>query len=224
MRRGIARSGPAFLCGLLLLSLPGCGGKKQALRGEPPPPVSTGPRVAVAPMENMSNDLDASEIIRGAFVEEILRNGWNVMPPEESDRLLRERLGISYGGQLGSTVPDEVCRALEVKGVFYGVVREWNKTTTGVYNHVTVTAGFQLYGDDGEQLWEGQDTQQRTDLPRGGGRDLGAQIIVNAIGGLLLNPMTPYGRTVGRRIAGKLPPGLLESRRPGGPEGTGGSR
>src|SRR3990170_1498327 len=177
MRRGIARSGPAFLCGLLLLSLPGCGGKKQALRGEPPPPVSTGPRVAVAPMENMSNDLDASEIIRGAFGEEILRNGWNVMPPEESDRLLRERLGISYGGQLGSTVPDEGCRALGGKG--------------GVYGHVTVTAGFQVYGGDGEQLWEGQDTQQRTGLPRGGGRDLGAQIIVNTIGGLLPNPTTP---------------------------------
>lgn len=224
MRRGTGRCGPAFLCGLLLLSLPGCGGKKEALRGEPGPPASSGPRVAVAPMENMSNDLDASEIIRGAFVEEILRSGWNVMPPEESDRLLRERLGISYGGQLGSTGPDEVCRALEVKGVFYGVVREFRKTTTGIYNHVTVTAEFRLFGDDGAQLWEGQDTQQRTDLPRGGGRDLGAQILVNAIGGLLLNPMTPYGRTVGRRIAATLPHRLLENRHPGGPEGAGGSR
>lgn len=223
-RRKSGGWGPAFLCGLLLLSLPGCGGKKEALRDVPPPPAPTGPRVAVAPMENMGNDLDASEIVRGAFVEEILRNGWNVMPPEEGDRLLRERLGITYGGQLGSTEPAEVCRALEVKGVFYGVVREWNKTTTGVYNHITVSAGFRLYGDDGEQLWEGEDTQQRTDLPRGGGRDLGAQILVNAIGGLLLNPMTPYGRTVGRRIAGKLPHGLLESRHPGGPEDAGGSR
>src|SRR3990170_5188315 len=102
MRRGTARYGPAFLCGLLLLSLPGCGGKKQALRGEPPPPASIGPRVAVAPMENMSNDLDASEIVRGAFVEEILRNGWNVMPPEEGDRLLRERLRGTYGGAPGT--------------------------------------------------------------------------------------------------------------------------
>src|SRR3972149_10235207 len=102
MRRGIARSGPAFLCGLLLLSLPGCGGKKQALRGAPPPPVSTGPRVAVAPMENMSNDLDASEIIRGAFVEEILRNGWNVMPPEGSDRPLRGRVRVTHRGAPGA--------------------------------------------------------------------------------------------------------------------------
>lgn len=220
MRWGTGGCGTALLCSLLLF-LPGCGGKKEALRGEPVLPSPAGPRVAVAPMENLSNDLDASAIIREAFREEILRRGWNVMPPEESDRLLRERLGVSYGGQLGSTTPAEVCRALEVRGVFYGVVREWNKTTTGIYNQVTVTAEFRLYGVSGELLWEGQDTQRRTDLPRGG-RDLGAQVIVHALGNLLLNPMTPYGNTVGRNIAGKLPAGLRELGQSGAPEETGG--
>lgn len=214
----------SLLCGVLLLPPVGCGGKKEALRGEAPAPAPSGPRVAVAPLENQSNDLDASEIIRGAFVEEILRRGWNVMPVEESDRLLRERLGISYGGQLGSTTPAEVCRALGARGVFYGTVQEWNKTTTGIYNHVTVTAEFRLYGESGERLWEGQDTRQRTDLPRGGGRDLGAQVIVHALGNLLLHPMTPYGKAVGRNIAGKLPAGLLEVGEPGTPGETGGNR
>lgn len=214
LRRGIGRWGPALLCGILLLFPAGCGGKKEALRGALPMPAPTGPKVAVAPMENRSNDLDASDIIRGAFREELLRGGWNVMPVEESDRLLRERLGVSYGGQLGSTTPGEVCRALEVRGVFYGVVEEWNKTTTGIYNHVTVTAAFRLYGESGEELWEGRDTQQKTDLPRGGG-DLGAQVIVHALGNLLLHPMTPYGKTVGRNIAGRIPTGLLEHREPG---------
>jgi len=101
-------------------------------------------------MENRSNDLDASDIIRDAFVEEILRRGWNVMPVAESDRLLRENLGVSYGGQLGSTTPEEVCRALKARGVFYGTVEEWNKTTTGIYNQVKVTAGFRLYGESGK--------------------------------------------------------------------------
>lgn len=220
MRWGTGGCGTALLCSLLLF-LPGCGGKKEALRGEPVLPSPAGPRVAVAPMENLSNDLDASAIIREAFREEILRRGWNAMPPEESDRLLRERLGVSYGGQLGSTTPAEVCRALEVRGVFYGVVREWNKTTTGIYNQVTVTAEFRLYGASGELLWEGQDTQRRTDLPRGG-RDLGAQVIVHALGNLLLNPMTPYGNAVGRNIAGKLPAGLPELGQSGAPEETGG--
>ena len=210
MRWGTGGCGTALLCSLLLF-LPGCGGKKEALRGEPVPPSPAGPRVAVAPMENLSNDLDASAIIREAFREEILRRGWNVMPPEESDRLLRERLGVSYGGQLDSTTPAEVCRALEVRGVFYGVVREWNKTTTGIYNQVTVTASFELYDRDGTRVWEGSDTQSKVNVPHGG-RDIGAEIAVHALGNLLLNPMTPYGQAVARNIAGKLPSGLLAGR------------
>lgn len=162
-------------------------------------------------MENRSNDIDASEIIRAAFVGEIGRRGWNVMPTGESDRLLRETLGITYGGQLSSTTPDAVCRALEVEGVFFGEVAEWNKTTTGVYNRVTVTASFELYAKDGSRVWEGSDTQSRVGVPHGG-RDIGAEIVVHALGNLLLNPMTPYGTAVGRNIAGRLPAGLLEGR------------
>ena len=165
--------------------------------------------MAVAPLENRSNDLDASEIIRSAFAGEITRRGWNVLSLTESDRVLRETLGISYGGQLPSTTPGEVCRALGVDGVFYGEIREWNKTTTGVYNNVTVTASFELYARDGDRVWEGSDTQSRVDVPRGG-REIGAEIVVHALGNLLFNPMTPYGQAVARNIAGKLPSGLLE--------------
>jgi hypothetical protein len=143
----------------LLLVLAGCGGQKASLREEVPLPAPTGPKVAVAPMENRSNDIDASEIIRSEFVGEIIRRGWNVVPTEKSDQALRETLGISYGGQLASTTPEEVCKALKVEGVFYGEVQEWNKTTTGVYNKVTVIASFELYGKDGTRVWEGSDTQ-----------------------------------------------------------------
>lgn len=185
-------------------------------------------------MENRSNDIDASAIIRSAFVEEIVRRGWNVVPTEESDRILRETLGISYGGQLASTTPEDVCRSLGVEGVFYGEVREWNKTTTGVYNNVTVTAAFDLYAGDGSRVWQGSDTKKKVDIPRGGS-NIGAEIIVHALGNLLLNPMTPYGKEVARNIARRLPDGILEDRppapargdapsRPGEPEEKGGTK
>lgn len=205
------RTGGFFLCVLLLLVLAGCGGGKSSLREEAPVPVATGPRVAVAPMENWSNDISASGIIRSAFVGEITQKGWNVVPTEESDQALRETLGVSYGGQLASTTPEEVCRALKVEGVFYGEVREWNKTTTGVYNNVTVIASFKLYGKDGVRVWEGSDTKSKVIVPKGSG-DIAAEIVVQAMGNLLLNPMTPYGEAVAKNIAGKLPGGLLEGR------------
>lgn len=194
----------------VLLSASGCGGRRE-VRPEPSPVVlPTGPKVAVAPMENKSNDLSASDIIRDAFVEGVARKGLAVVPVVESDRILRETLGISYGGQLPSTTPEEVCKALGVEAVFYGDVLEWSKTTTGIYNSSTVAAAFRMYRKDGALQWEGNDRQVRQDVARGG-QNLGAEIIAGALGNLLLNPMTPQGRRVGERIARKIPMGVLDN-------------
>ncbi len=211
------RAAAAFGCAVFLFFLlPGCGGNKAvrgggAPAGAGPAPAPTGARVAVAPMENKSNDLDASEIIRKAFVDQIAQQGWNVMPTDESDRLLREGLGISYGGQLGATTPADVCGAVGADGVFYGDVQEWIKTTAGVYNSIAVAASFRLYRKDGSLAWEGKDRQTRQSVPQGGGRDIGAQIIGHAILNLL-NPVTPFGKEVGRNIGRQLPPGILETK------------
>ena len=209
-RRSRAAVVSALILVSVLLSASGCGGGKE-VRPEPPPVVlPAGPKVAVAPMENMSNDLSASDIIRDAFVEEVARKGFGVVPVVESDRILRETLGISYGGQLPSTTPEEVCKALGVEAVFYGDVLEFGKTTTGVFNSSTVAAAFRMYRKDGTLLWEGDDRQVRQGVARGGG-NLGAEIIAGALGNLLLNPMTPQGRRVGENIARKIPAGMLDN-------------
>ena len=207
--RSRAAAVSALIVVSVLLSASGCGGGKE-VRPEPPPVVvPAGPRVAVAPVENRTNDLAASDIIRDAFAEGVARKGLAVVPVAESDRILRETLGISYGGQLPTTSPAEVCKALEVEAVFYGEVQEWRKTTTGIYNSLTVAAAFRMFGKDGTLLWEGNDRQVHQDVARGGG-NLGAEIIAGALGNLLLNPMTPYGKRVGGNIARKLPAGVLD--------------
>jgi len=206
------RAAAALACAVVVLQLlAGCGGNAAVRENGPaagPQPAPAGPRVAVAPMENRTNDLDASEIVRNAFVEQIARQGWNVMPTDESDRLLREGLGISYGGQLGATTPGEVCGAVGADGVFYGEVQEWLKTTTGVYNSIAVAASFRLYRKDGTLAWEGKDRQARQSVPQGGGGNIGGQIIGYAILNLV-NPVTPFGKEVGRKIGRQLPPGVL---------------
>jgi len=209
-RRSRAAVISALILVSVLLSASGCGGR-QEVRPEPSPGVlPTGPKVAVAPMENRTNDLSGSDIIRDAFVEGVARKGFAVVPVAESDRLLRETLGISYGGQLPTTTPEEVCKALEVEAVFYGEVQEWSKTTAGIYNSSTVAAAFRMYRKDGVLLWEGSDRQVRQDVPRGG-QNLGAEIIARAVGNLVLNPMTPHGKRVGGNIARKIPMGVLDN-------------
>jgi hypothetical protein len=206
--RGAAVS--ALILVSVLLSASGCGGRKE-VRPEPSPVVlPAGPRVAVAPMENMSNDLSASDIIRDAFVEGVTQKGFAVVPVAESDRILRETLGISYGGQLPSTTPEEVCKTLGVEAVFYGDVQEFSKTTAGIFNSSTVAAAFRMYRKDGVLQWEGNDRQVRQNVPHGG-QNVGAEIIAGALGNLLLNPMTPQGRRVGWNIARKLPMGVLDN-------------
>ena len=208
-RRAAAVS--ALVVVTILLSAPGCGRRKE-VRPEPAPAVlPQGPRVAVAPMENKTNDLAASDIIRDAFAEGVARKGFAVIPMAESDRILRETLGISYGGQLPSTTPEEVCKALGAEAVFYGEVQEWSKTTTGIYNSLTVAASFRMHRKDGALLWEGSDRQVRQDMARGGGGNLGAEISARGLGNLLLNPMTPHGKRVGGNIARKIPAGVLDN-------------
>ena len=206
-----------FACAVILLFLlPCCGGNKTvrgdwAPAGAGPASAPAGARAAVAPMENRSNDLDASDVVRKAFVDQIVLQGWNVMPTDESDRLIRERLGISYGGQLGATTPADVCRAIGADGVFYGEVQEWLKATTGIYNSIAVGASFRLYRKDGSLAWEGKDRQARQSAPRSVGRDFGAEIIGSALVNLL-NPMVPFGKEVGRNIGRQVPPGILETK------------
>ncbi len=206
------RAAAALACALVLVPLlAGCGGK-TAVRdeGTAAGPAPVAPRVAVAPMENRSNDLDASEIVRNAFAEQIAAQWWNVIPTDESDRLLRERLGISYGGQLAATTPGEVCGVVGAEGVFYGEIQEWLKTTTGVYNSAAVAASFRLYRKDGTVAWEGKDRQERLMTPRGGG-NIGGEILGYAVLNLL-SPVSPLGKDVGRRIGRQLPPGALGSK------------
>ncbi|MBE0569549.1 MAG: DUF799 family lipoprotein [Deltaproteobacteria bacterium] len=200
---------PLVLAGLLLFGS-GCGGRKTVRPEAAPVAPPAGPKVAVAPMENRTNDLAASDILREAFAEGVSAKGYAVIPLAESDRILRETLGISYGGQLPATTPEEVCAALGVEAVFYGEALEWSKTTTGIYNSSTVAAAFRMYRKDGALLWEESDRQVRQDVARGG-QNLGAEVVARALGNLLLNPLTPQGRRVGGNIARKLPTAVLES-------------
>ena len=211
------RFAAAALLFLAVIFISGCAHKD--VKPNPKPVIHAGPKTAVAPMENKTNYLGASDIIRDAFIEGLSEQGYAVMPVLESDAVLREELGISYGGQLPVTTPQDVCAALGVEGVFYGEVEEFGKTTTGFYNSAYVAASFQLYGKDGALLWEGKDRYDMKDMARGDSRSLLMEALIRGLGNLLINPLTPLGKQVGRNIARQTPSGLLpeESKTPNKP-------
>lgn len=179
---------------------------KAADRATPAP---TGPRVIVAPMEDLSTDVDAPVIVRAAFVAQLAKQGWNVVPTEEADTLFNERLGINYGGQMKTTTPSEVCDLLGVSGVFIGTVTEWNKTTTGVINKIVVNVEASFYNASGAELWKGAGKATRDMSPRVGGQNYGSELVAKAIFNLVANPVTPVGREAGTDMARKVPSSLV---------------
>ncbi|MFQ5427378.1 MAG: hypothetical protein ACE5EZ_00200 [Thermodesulfobacteriota bacterium] len=136
-----------------LLLLSGCG----ATHGPyyiAPNPFSTVRTIALLPMYNMTNDVGGAEMVRKQAYKEFVYRHYSVLPIEESDRLLREKMGITLGGQLEYTNPEAVAEALGVDGLVYGYLLNFDDIITGVYNVKEVRAGFKLvHGASGSVIW-----------------------------------------------------------------------
>jgi len=138
---------------VLILLLSGCGSTHGPYYIAPNPlsPVRT---VAVLPVYNATNDVGGAEIIRRQTWKELAYRHYTLMPLEETDRALRERLNITIGGQLEYTDPVTVAGALGVDAVMYIYLINFDDITTGVYNVKEVRAGFKLVeGSTGRVIW-----------------------------------------------------------------------
>lgn len=129
-----------------------------------PPVVPLGPtdpsnplkRVAVLPMTNNTNDVDGPQLVRQKMADALVRRSYAVMEIKEADQLLRDRLGISLGGQLDLTTAQKLGEVLGVEGVLYGTLMDFDETTTGAYNVRKVRAKFKLVNTlTGQTEWEG---------------------------------------------------------------------
>jgi len=77
-------------------------------------------------MQNMTSDIKAPHWIRMAFTDVVRSRYYEVMPSDEVDRILEKNMCITLGGQLdytnpgtGAPTPQEVGKTLEVDGLFY---------------------------------------------------------------------------------------------------------
>lgn len=137
-------------------------------------------RVAILPLQNDTTDVEAPEVVRRKMVEVFRERLYNVMPEKEVDRLLRDKLGVTLGGQLKSVEAEKVGTVLGVDGVLYGTLMDFSQTTVGVYSVNKVRARFQLLKtDDGEIFWEnglGVKSETKTDDLIGTATDVAADI------------------------------------------------
>lgn len=112
-------------------------------------------RVAILPMKNDTNDVDGPEVMRKKMAQALEQRSYVVKDLKETDKILRDRMGITLGGQLGLTTAQELGRELGVEGVLYGTLMDFDESTLGAVNVKKVRGKFKLVNTmTGQGVWE----------------------------------------------------------------------
>lgn len=170
-------------------------------------------RVAVIPLVNNTNDVEAPSILREMFFMAITYHGYKSQPLNETEQLLKDHVGITLGKQASLVSPITIGKILNVEGLFYGELNEYNKITTGVYNKRIVSAKFRLISAaTGKVLWEAENTAMRRETNIAGGGNIQEAIkntaqsaLLGAAKNLFLSPIGPVAQDVVTTISITLP-------------------
>lgn len=139
---------------VLALLVAGCAARPPVPLG-PTDPLNPIRRVAVLPLKNDTNDVDGPGLLQEKMANALIRRAYSVRDVRETDQLLRDKLGINLGGQLDLTTARKLGEVLEVDGVLYGTLIDFDETTTGFYNVRKVRATFRLVDtSNGLIVWE----------------------------------------------------------------------
>ncbi len=141
-------------------------------RPNPANPANPIRTVAVLPMVNQTNDVEAPEKVRAKFADRMTKKQYAVKPIAEVNRILKDELGITLGSQLDMTNPQELGQKLGVDDIIYGTLFDFNEKTTGVLNIRRARAGFKLVdAKTGAVVWgKGQGVRSETRMAKGNTR------------------------------------------------------
>jgi hypothetical protein len=138
---------------LLPVFLAGCGG--MAVMGPTPDPTNPIKRLAMLPIQNDTTDVEAPNFVREKLASALQKRFYNVQSLEETDRILRDELGITLGGQLGMASVAQLREALQVEGLLYGTLMDYGETTTGLVNVRKVRGKFKIVETNTDSVfWE----------------------------------------------------------------------
>ncbi|MEJ2096485.1 MAG: DUF799 family lipoprotein [Deltaproteobacteria bacterium] len=121
-------------------------------KGDPNIPII---RLAVLPFRNDTTDVDAPNFVRERLIPALERRLYHVIPVEETDRILRDQLGITLGGQLEMASVAKLKEALQADGLLYGTIMDFGEVTTGLVNERKVRGKFKIIDTATETVfWE----------------------------------------------------------------------
>ena len=167
MNRSFARTALAALAALALA----CSGAKTK-------PVSTR-TVALLPMANESVDVEAPGKVRKALAAALQNRGFQLVDPATVDSVLKDRFGVTDGGQLRAVSPRRMKGVLPGDIWVFGAVKEFGfKSVAAVSQRKVVIALKALEAASGKTLFEGEETG----IPTSAGLDAAGDLLLNIAG------------------------------------------
>lgn len=152
---GMARARAAFRIIAMLLICAACSPLHDPIYRQIAPdtanPIKT---VAVLPLVNQTNDVEAPGYVREELIRRLQAMQYRVQPARETDQILRDRMGITLGRQLDMATAQQLGVSLGVDGLVYGVLDDFSTTIAGVLTEKKVRARFALVrASDGSPFW-----------------------------------------------------------------------
>ncbi|MEK7294121.1 MAG: GNA1162 family protein, partial [Nitrospirota bacterium] len=110
--------------------------------------------VAVLPLVNNSNDVEAPGYVREELVLRLQAMQYAVKPVLQTDQILRDQLGITLGRQLDLTTVQQLSAALGVDGLVFGALDDFATKIFGLLTEKRsrVRLSF-VNASDGSQIW-----------------------------------------------------------------------
>lgn len=133
---------PTWLLVLLALCLVGaCAPKGPLYAPNPSNPIG---RVALLPLQNNTNDVEGPLAVRKVMAIAMAARQYNVQSLEETDKILREQIGLTLGAQFKPEFLPAITQALNVDGLVVGTLFDFDHVISGLYNVSKVRASFTL--------------------------------------------------------------------------------
>ncbi len=110
--------------------------------------------VAILPLVNNTNDVGAPQYVRDELVVRLHALQYAVQPVQQTDQILRDRLGITLGRQLDLATVQQLSAALGVDGLVFGVLDDFATKIFGLLTEKRsrVRLSF-VNASDGSQIW-----------------------------------------------------------------------
>lgn len=142
------------LCLAVLALLGGCVTTPERIQTILPDPTNPIKTVAILPMVNNTNDVEAPNYVREELAKRMRTLHYAVRPIEQTDQILRDKMGITLGAQLDMTTAQETGKTLGVDGVVYGALEDFVTKSAIMMQEKRVRARFALVKTaDGARFW-----------------------------------------------------------------------